>query len=197
MISARYAFDLLRGIRRRHCRNFLLVPKFAGCVSWVVYGFRIEDVVSGFLLRFIFSVFFIFALRGHSYADQTIYGCWNDIHQASVNPKYSPQHKPTTASGTIICFKNNGSITTVHVGGFEALGTEGRFSYRAGRLVLIKNGPADGWPFAFSIDRCNATVTTDQLTIYGCKNWEPSTNLTLHRQTKSPAMSDVAGGVFQ
>jgi hypothetical protein len=101
------------------------------------------------------------------------------------------------AVGEILCFKKNGAVITEHVGGWEALAADGRFSYRAGRLVVIRKDLADGWPFAFKLDRCNASITPGQLTIRGCKDWEPSRALILHRQTNKPDMGGVAGGVLQ
>jgi CTP:phosphocholine cytidylyltransferase-like protein len=147
-----------------------------------------------FRLRSILAIIFAFTFQSNSYAKDGIYGCWNNIHQIKVDPKYSPLHENTTANGEIICFKKNGAITTVHVGGFEALGTEGKFYFSAGRLTLIKKELADGWPFAFKIDHCNVNVISDQLTISGCKG---GGNLVLDKQTNSPDLNGVAGGVSQ
>jgi hypothetical protein len=66
-----------------------------------------------FRLRSILAIIFAFTFQSNSYAKDGIYGCWNNIHQIKVDPKYSPLHENTTANGEIICFKKNGAITTV------------------------------------------------------------------------------------
>lgn len=154
-------------------------------------------VMSAFRARYIIAFVFAVILNGNAYAGESIYGCWDNIHLAPVDPKYSPRHITEASEGDMICFNKDGTIVTEHFGGFEFLGTQGKFSYKAGRLVLTKKERADGWPFAFKTDRCDATLSSDKLTITGCKGWEASKALIVQRQTHEPDLKGIQSGLFQ
>ena len=147
--------------------------------------------------RFLFILTIFFSAFERSYAQGKLQGCWDDITQEGVDPKYSPTHKSTTAVGTMICFKSGGVIASVHFGGFEALGSTGRFTYRYNQLKVFENQIADGWVFAHRRDRCDASVIDDRLQISRCKEWDTSRVMVLHRQTASLNLDGIAAGVFQ
>jgi hypothetical protein len=130
-----------------------------------------------------------------AYAHDKLLGCWSDIHSVSVDPKYSPMHERTTSSGTIICFNKRGVITTTSVGGFEALGSSGRFVYRSGHLTVSENEIADGWAFSHGKDRCVASVSNGQIRITDCKNWKKSEVMLSTNQNVTPNLTGVAAGV--
>jgi len=153
--------------------------------------------MSAFRARSIIAFVFSVTLYGNAHAEEGIYGCWNNIHLVPVDPEYSSPSMTETSEGDMLCFKKDGTIVTEHFGGFEFLGTQGKFSYKAGRLVLTKKERVDGWPFAFKTDRCKATLSSDQLTITGCKGWEASKTLILQRQTNPPDLKGIQSGLFQ
>lgn len=160
-------------------------------------GYNNGAVMSAFRAGSIIAFVFAVTLNGTAHAKEYIYGCWSDIHLVPVDPQYSPNNITETSEGDLLCFDKNGTIVTEHFGGFEFLGTQGKFSYKGGNLVLTKKEIVEGWPFAFKNDRCKATVSSDQLTITGCKGWEASKALILQRQTNPLDLKGIQSGLFQ
>lgn len=132
-----------------------------------------------------------------AYAHDKLLGCWSNVTNVSVDPSISPTHERTESSCTIICFKKHGLVTTDMIGGFEALGSSGKFVYRSGHLTVLEDDIADGWVFSHRKDHCAASVSNDKLEISGCKEWSSSKVLLLHKQITPPELTGVAAGVFR
>jgi hypothetical protein len=147
--------------------------------------------------RFLIGLAACILLIEDAHADGKVLGCWSNITSVSVDPNFSPTHEKTTSSGTIICFRKHGVITTTSIGGFEALGSSGRFVFASGHLTVSETEIADGWTFSHGKDHCIASFSSEQLLISGCKGWKKSRVMLLHKQNVPPELTGVAAGVFR
>src|SRR5579872_641086 len=103
--------------------------------------------MSALMQRSMLVVLLAFAFYSEAYAEEGIYGCWDNLWEGPVYT--APGRRRTAQFGELICFKRDGVVETMHYGGAEAFGAGGTFSYENGHLLLSRTeDPPEGWPFA-------------------------------------------------
>jgi hypothetical protein len=136
------------------------------------------------MLRSMLVVLLAFAFYDGAYAEEGIYGCWDNLHEGVAYPENPPSRR-MASFGELICFKKDGVVETTHYGGSEALGSGGKFSYKNGHLLLRRSEDTpEGWLFAIEgRDRCSVSIVRGQLTIGQCIGWARSQALILNKRT--------------
>ena len=141
-------------------------------------------VMSAQMLQSILVVLLAFSFYDAAYAEEGLYGCWDNIQQGTTYIG-TPPHQVPAAFGDQICFKRDGVVETAHIGALEGFGSGGKFLYKNGHLLLRRTEDTpEGWFFAVDgRDRCSVSIVRGQLTIRQCNGWAPSHVLILNKRT--------------